>query len=70
MDEDTAVLISLTEAAARYPLSRSHLQLLARTGRLRAVKMGRDWFTTPVAVAAYLADAELRSKDPQKHKRR
>jgi hypothetical protein len=38
-------LISLTEAAARYPLSRSHLQLLARTGRLLAVKMGRDLFS-------------------------
>ncbi len=66
---DRESLIPLTEAAARYPLSQSHLQLLARTGRLQAVKLGRDWFTTPEAVETYLADSELRSKDPHKHKR-
>ncbi len=66
---DGEQLISLKEAAARFPLSRSHLQLLARTGRLRAVRMGRDWFTTADAVVAYLSDAELRSKDPRKRKR-
>ena len=67
---DAERLISLTEAAARYPISRSHLQLLARTGRLAATKHGRDWLTTPEAVEAYLADPELRRKDPYKHKRR
>ena len=67
---DAERLISLKEAAAWSKLSQSHLQLLARTGRLRAVKMGRDWFTTQAAVAEYLADTELRSKDPHKNKRR
>jgi excisionase family DNA binding protein len=67
---DTERLLSLKEAAARFPLSRSHLQLLARTGRLEAVRMGRDWFTTEAAVAAYLANAELRSRSPYKHGRR
>jgi excisionase family DNA binding protein len=62
-------LISLKEAAAQFAISQSHLQLLARTRRLRAVKMGRDWFTTAEAVAAYLADSFLRSKDPLKRKR-
>lgn len=66
---ETEPLIPLTEAAARYPLSQSHLQLLARTGKLRAVKLGRDWFTTAEAVEAYLADSALRSKDPRKHTR-
>lgn len=66
---DTASLITLKEAAARAGLSYSHIRLLARSGRLRAQKLGRDWFTTPKAVAAYLADTELRSKDPHKHKR-
>ncbi len=61
-------LISLKEAAARFPISQSHLALLARTGRLKARKMGRDWFTTDEAVAEYLADTELRSKDPYKRK--
>ena len=67
---DTESLISLKEAAARYPLSQSHLQLLARTGRLQPRRLGRDWFTTAAAVERYLADAELRSKDPHKRKRR
>jgi hypothetical protein len=66
---DDERLISLKEAAVRSELSVSHLQLLARTGRLRARKMGRDWFTTPSAVAEYLANPELRSKDPLKHQR-
>ena len=62
-------LISLKEAAAIFPISQAHLQLLARTGRLRATKIGRDWLTTPEDVAAYLADRTLRSHDPHKHKR-
>jgi excisionase family DNA binding protein len=56
----------LSEAATRFGLSHSHLRLLARTGRLAAVKLGRDWFTTPEAVAAYLADEALRSRNPHK----
>jgi len=62
-------LISLTEAARRFNISPTHLNLLARTGRLKALKLGRNWFTTPEAVAAYLANAGLRSKDPHKNKR-
>jgi excisionase family DNA binding protein len=62
-------LISLKEAAAQFPISYSQLRRLARTGRLTARKLGRDWFTTPEDVAAYLANAELRSKDPHKYKR-
>jgi hypothetical protein len=62
-------LISLREAAIRFPISQSHFKFLARSGRLRAIRIGRDWFTTPEAVAAYLADDELRSKDPHKNKR-
>ena len=62
-------LISLKEAADRFPLSYSQLRRLARTGRLHATKLGRDWFTTPEDVAAYLANVELRSRDPHKYKR-
>jgi excisionase family DNA binding protein len=60
-------LISLKDAAARYGLSHPHLRLLARSGRLTATKLGRDWFTTAEAVEAYLADPELRSKNPHKN---
>jgi excisionase family DNA binding protein len=66
---DAERLISLKEAAARFPISQSQLQLLARTGRLDAQKVGRDWLTTATAVAAYLANPELRSRDPHKYKR-
>jgi excisionase family DNA binding protein len=62
-------LISLKEAAALCGLSNSHLQLLARKGRLRAKRMGRDWFTTAEAVSEYLRNAELRRNDPYKYKR-
>ncbi len=67
MDEER--LLSLKDAAARFDLSHSHLRLLARAGKLRARRMGRDWFTTEQAVADYLQDAALRSKDPRKHQR-
>jgi excisionase family DNA binding protein len=63
-------LISLKEAAALSGLSHSHLQLLARTGRLRARRLGTDWFTTPEAVAEYLHKPELRSRNPYKNKNR
>jgi excisionase family DNA binding protein len=62
-------LLSLREAAARSGLSASHLRLLARTGRLKARKLGRDWFTTEAAVLAYLANETLRAKDPLKRRR-
>ena len=62
-------LLSLSEAAARSGLSASHLRLLARTGRLKAHKLGRDWFTTEAAVIAYLADEALRANDPRKRRR-
>lgn len=61
--------MSLREAAVLSRLSESHLRLLARTGRLKATKLGRDWFTSEAAVLAYLADDALRSKDPLKRRR-
>lgn len=69
MDSDAERLISLKEAAALSGISRSQLELLARKGRLRAVKVGNSWVTTPGAVAEYLASPNLRSKDPYKYKR-
>lgn len=63
---DEGRYISLSEAAVRFGISHSHLKLLARTGKLRAFKIGHSWVTTPEAVAEYLANPELRSKDPHK----
>jgi excisionase family DNA binding protein len=62
--------MSLREAAVQSGLSASHLRLLARTGRIQARKLGRDWLTTEAAVRAYLADERLRSKDPRKRTRK
>ncbi|MBX3053275.1 MAG: hypothetical protein KF753_17455 [Caldilineaceae bacterium] len=42
-------------AAEGTPYSQEYLSLLARTGRLEAVKRGRNWVTTRAAVAAYRA---------------
>jgi Fic family protein len=45
--------IPLREAAQGTPYSQEYLSLLARKGRLEAVKRGRVWVTTRRAVAAY-----------------
>ena len=45
----------LREAAQFVPYSQDYLSLLARTGRLEAIKRGRIWQTTRRALAAYLA---------------
>jgi Fic family protein len=45
--------IPLREAARGTPYSQEYLSLLARKGRLEAVKRGRMWVTTRRAVAAY-----------------
>lgn len=45
--------ILLREAAEFTEYSQAYLSLLARTGRLEALKRGRNWYTTREAVAAY-----------------
>lgn len=62
-------LIPLSEAAAISGLTQEHLALLARRGRLKARKIGRDWVTTRSAVKEYLGNAFLRSRDPRKSRR-
>ena len=61
--------ISLSEAELLSGMTRQHLALLARRGRLRATKIGRDWLTTRAAVEDYLGDRFSRSKDPLKRRR-
>lgn len=48
------VLISLKEVCQETPFSQEYLSLLARLGRLEAVKRGKTWFTTRSAVKAYI----------------
>jgi Fic family protein len=45
--------ISLAQAAEGTPYSQEYLSLLARKGRLEAIKRGRVWLTTRQAVEAY-----------------
>jgi len=48
-------LISLAEAAEISGFAQPHLSLLARRGKLWAVKIGRNWLTTREAVKEYMA---------------
>lgn len=54
--------ITLAEAAEGTPYSQEYLSLLARQGRLEAVKRGRMWHTTRRAVAAYRESVEGENK--------
>lgn len=45
--------IPLREAAEDVSYSQEYLSLLARKGRLEAIKRGRNWYTTKKAVQAY-----------------
>jgi hypothetical protein len=62
-------LIPLSEAAAISGFTPDHVGLLARTGRLKARKIGRNWVTTRAAVEEYMRDPFKRSKDPRKYRR-
>ena len=50
--------IPLREAAEGTPYSQEYLSLLARSGRIEAVKRGRIWFTTRKAVEEYRESVE------------
>lgn len=50
--------ISLAKAAEDTPYSQEYLSLLARKGRLEAVKRGRIWLTTRQAVEDYRKSVE------------
>jgi hypothetical protein len=53
----------LREAAQDAPYSQDYLSLLARKGRLEAIKRGRNWYTTRRAVAAYRASVSGETQD-------
>jgi excisionase family DNA binding protein len=53
-------LVSLSQAAVLFGLSPTYLRTIARNGRLRAIKVGRDWLTTPADVEAYIASRSKR----------
>jgi len=53
--------IPLREAARGTPYSQEYLSLLARKGRLEAIKRGRAWYTTRQAIGAYQASVSDRA---------
>lgn len=59
---DKDELISLAEAARRYGFSQEYLSRLARRGRLKAVKIARNWLTTPADVEAFIRSRQRRGK--------
>jgi Fic family protein len=52
--QEDEIWIPLREAAVGTPYSQDYLSLLARKGRLEAIKQGRNWYTTHKAVQAYI----------------
>jgi hypothetical protein len=52
------IWISLAQAAEGTPYSQEYLSLLARKGRLEAIKRGRVWLTTRQAVSDYQKSVE------------
>ena len=51
--QDDEIWISLREAAEGTAYSQEYLSLLARKGRLEAMKQGRNWYTTQRAIQEY-----------------
>ncbi len=58
--------VTLQEAGAKLGVSPLTLRRQAQVGRLHAVKRGRDWMTTTVAVEAYRVEHLGRVGRPKK----
>ena len=56
-------LISITQAADNTPYSPEYLSLLARKGRIPAVKISRDWLTTRQAVLLYVKEQKKKHQE-------
>lgn len=52
----------MREAAVNSPYSQDYLSLLARTGRLEAIKRDRIWYTTQQVVKAYQQSLKIKSR--------
>jgi excisionase family DNA binding protein len=61
-------LISLQEAAAYAGLTKGTLHAYAKSGRLKAKKIGWMWVTTRAAVDEYLQSRDLESI-PKRHRK-
>lgn len=57
---DNDKLISLATASELYGFNHAYLATLARKGRLKAIKPGSEWLTTPAYVQAYIRSRKRR----------
>ena len=55
-------LLSLKEAADLSPYSADYLNLLARKGKIKAAKIGRDWLITKADLFEYLEKQQSDSR--------
>ncbi|HEV8601701.1 MAG TPA: helix-turn-helix domain-containing protein [Patescibacteria group bacterium] len=58
----TVELLPLKDAAKLTPYSAEYLNLLARKGKIKARKIGRDWLITKSELLDYLKKQHLESK--------
>jgi excisionase family DNA binding protein len=58
--EPKTQLLSLAEAAKHTPYSQEYLSLLARQGKIAAVKVGRNWQISEAALQEYLSESSNR----------
>jgi len=56
-------LLSIADAAKLTPYSSDYLSLLARQGRLPAIKIARNWLTTRKAVLSYLEEQQIKHQN-------
>ncbi len=55
-DLDMDSLISISDVARYTPYTPDFIRQLARSQKISAVKIGRDWLTTRDAVRTYISD--------------
>lgn len=55
-------LVSIAKVAEQTPYSAEYLSLLARRGRIPAIKITRDWLTTNQAVLSYVEKQRIKHK--------
>lgn len=56
-------LLTLAQAAEFSPYSADYLNLLARKGKIKATKIGRDWLITKADLFEYLRKQQTESKN-------
>ena len=58
--EEIGQLVPIGRIAKQTPYSADFLRQLARSGKIRAFKLHRDWLATPAAIRDYLENQATR----------